>query len=408
MRSSDQQEPTVSHFHRNGKRCTKYFFPEGEHVLREPIELDDFDIIEGACAQSTCIKVEGAFAGPVIRSKRLKTCCEGALWLHEEGVPVRFSIKNITIDFSGWTPEEDSFDFDHGNLARCGIGVFGKAFVIENVTLMNVPGSGMISIGSNRGGKKDYYLDSPEAKIIGLEITNTKDDGLVFAGPHDSLLDDIIVSISKHKGVYIVADKKVNGACDIGFIHAYATNSFAIDVQAKIKARFLQGDTGRGGGVVIGGSNKSVIDIVEAYKTREARDGTPAYSIHVSAIESQIGLMRIRADGGADGLYLGGSGNVIGNLHVVAGTRHSGGKMLEKQSPPVPIALDGHANTIVYGRIVEARSEVLKVLKETEERHFTANLSVDFSDFDQAEQAYCANQFGNSMITINNNAERLP
>lgn len=407
MTDNHEKSYSVSTFVRNGRICKKYFFPVGEHIIDAPIELDDFDILEGESIHATLLKVYGSFAGPVIRSKRLKQHCENVPWLHDEGVPVRFSIKNLTIDLQDWQPVEEEYDFEYGTLSKSAIGLYGKAFDVDKVSIINAPGSGLISIGPNTGGKKDYYLDSPEAKITSLEITNTKDDGLIFAGPHDSVLDNIIVSISKKRGVFVIADQKINGACDIGFIHAYGTNSTAIHIHAKVKARFLQGDAGKTHGVLIGGSNKSIIEVIEAFKTRKSNDDKPSYSVEVTAVETQIGIVRIRADAGADGLLLSGFGNTISNLHIVAGAAHSGFKHLNIETPPAPITLDGHANSIGFGRIVDARRQIIEVRKEGIEKHFTATLSVDFSNFPAGVPYYNKNSFCSSVISINNDECRI-
>lgn len=398
----DKTSYTVSEFMRDGKMRKKYFFPNGEHILTSPIELDSFDIVEGESRNGSLVKVVGAFAGPFIKTKDLKRCCTETPWFFDDGVPVRFSIRNLTIDLAGWTPVGDTYEFQYGTLSHCAVGLYGKSYDLNGVTIINSPGSGLISIGPNRGGKRDFYLDSPEARIDGLEVINTQDHGMVFAGPHDSLLDNIIVSMSKNKGVFIVGDTRINGACDIGFIHAYATDDIAIDVQAKVKARFLQGDTGKKAGVAIGNNNKSIIEVIEAYKTRASYvpGDAPSHSIIVTAIETQIGIARIRADAGAHGLYLAGSGNVISNLHICAGGAHSGFK--ELPLPPTAITLNGHANTIVYARLMDVSVQPIVVEKQGLEKYFTGNFSIDLSQLPENEKVFCTADFLNSHITVNN------
>ena len=402
--SSPLPSYSVTPFMRNGRRCVRYYFPHGEHILAEPIVLDDFDIIEGAGNHATLIRVIGEFAGPVIRTRGLAENCTSCAWHHKEGVPARFVLQNFTLDLDGWQPERTPYDFGHGDLAACGIGLYGKAYDVRNVSVINSPGSAFISIGSTRGGKIDPYLDSPEAKISGLEISKTQHDSFIFAGPHDALLDNIIVSISKAKGVLIIGDSRVNGACDIGYIHSYATDDIAIDIQAKVKARFLQGDTGTKAGVSISNNNKSVIDMIETFKTRPdiLNPGKESYSLIVKAVETQIGIARIRADNGAHGLYLGGVGNIISNLHICAGDKHSPDPTRTLQPKPTALILTGHANTIVYGRIIDAAAQPIIVDQSVPVKYFTANLSIDYQKLSPEQLIYDPKDFLESNIMVNN------
>ena len=375
--------PTINEFYRNGKKCRQISYPAGEHELHFPIMLGSFDILEGAGKNATLIKVIGTFSGPVIRTEDLKHHCIEKTWLAVDGIPIRFSIRNLTIDLSDWEPEEDTFAFKYGNLSSCAVGLYGKSFEIDNLTITNCPGSGLISIGSVKGGKKDFYKDSPEALIDNLEVINTRDHGVVFAGPHDAMLKHIIVAHSKQKGVYIIADKAVSGACDIDFIHAYATDNIAIHIHCKVKARFLQGDTGRYGGVVLGGTDQIVVEVIEAFKTRgdkdPAADSKDYYNVHVDCSEAQIGIVRIRADAGANGLHIGGFGNIINSLHVNAGGVHSDFASLNIIDPPLAVAVKGNQNKILDARIIKTQIAPIACVSETPVKRFIGKFTVESS-----------------------------
>ena len=346
-------------------------FPAGEHIINAPIELDSFDTLSGDGKHNTVLKVIGKFEGPFIKTARLSTNCENSSWLFEEGVPVRFVIKNITLDLTGWQPIRNSYAFKYSEVSEAAIGLYGKAFEIESVSVLNCPGDGLVSIGSSRGGKKDFYLDSPEAIINNLEVINTKGNGFVFAGPHDSFLKQIIVSHCKKKGVYIVADDKFSGACDIDFIHAYATDDVAIDIDAKVKARFLQGDTGRNAGVVLAGSNKTIVDIIEVFKTR---GNSTDFSVRIECSEAQIGTIRIRSDAGASGLLIKGFGNTIDNVHVATEDIHPDFKHLNIQLEGQPLAIAGNQNTICNGRIITSHLDPIICTAEGGVRRFRGDL----------------------------------
>jgi hypothetical protein len=371
----DVVKPKVTFFNRLGRKSKLVEFDVGEYIVNSPIELDSFDVLKGKGKSQTILKVVGSFEGPFIRTKRLAENIKDANWFYEEGVPVRFSIKDLTIDLSDWKPKKQSkkFPFTYGDLSVAGIGLYGKAFEIYNVLVMNVIGSGLISICSAKGGKKDFYLDSPEAKIDGLEVINTKDHSVVFAGPHDSIIRELVVSHSKKKGVYIIADKQFSGSCDIDFIHAYATDDVAIDIQAKVKARLLQGDTGRGAGVVLGSSERSIIDTIESFKTR---GGLNDYSVRIECSEAQVTTVRIRADAGASGLSIKGFGNSIDNLHITTEVINSDFKHLNIKYEGQPLAIAGNQNTISNGRIITSNLNPIICSSNSGVRRFRGNFVV--------------------------------
>lgn len=364
--------PEFEPFSIKGIPARRISLPPGEFTLNCPLELGTFDTLIGSGKDSTVIKVVGKFAGPVVRSSDLAQNLKHKRWFFEDGVPSRFRIEGFTLDLSDWTPVDTAeYEFDYGDFSRCGIGLYGKGFLARDLNLINAPGCALISAGSSRGGKRDHFFDSPEATFTDIHISKTHGDGMVFAGPHDSFLDRIFICHTRGKGLLLAADRDVNGACDIGFVHAYATDDIAILANAKIKASFLQGDTGRHSGVVVSQSNKSVVGQIESFKVRGSSED---YSVVIAASESQIGSIRIRADAGASGLHLSGFGNSISSLHVSADQVHPDFKHLDIPQPPVPILLSGNQNSISHGRIIGSHVFPLETPKEQPARCFNAKL----------------------------------
>lgn len=362
----------IVEFQNRGHTATGYRFGPGEHVITEPLLLDTFDFIEGAGKDATVLKVTGTFPGPVIATKRLLENCRTKPWFFEDGVPAKFRIENLTVDLSEWTPEhQHDYAFEHDNVWDAAVGLYGKGFTIKELNILNCPASGLVSIGSSKGGKRDLFFDSPEATISDVHITNTKKHGCLFAGPHDTYLDRMFISHTKGKGLYVMSAPGVNGACDIGFVHAYATDDVAIQIDAKIKANFLQGDTGRYAGVIVNASNKSLIGHIESFKVRGSRSD---YSVVISSSETQISTVRIRADAGASGLLLSGFGNVISSLNINAGEVHPDFAGLNIQHFPQPIMVTGNQNTIVHARVADARHFPIATEESNPARFFTANL----------------------------------
>lgn len=327
----------------------------GVHTYNHPIYLDTLSAIVGEHKDSTIIKFKGDFSGPCIRSKNLEKLVGTNKWFYEDGVPVRMRLANLTIDLSEWVPKhspDNHFSklFSQTNkydVSKFGVAFYAKKYELTNVTIKNSPHHGFYSSCSNLGGKKDFYFDSPESLIENLEITNCKGHGFTFSGPHDSFIKSLIVSNTGGKGVHIYANKKHNGACDIDFIHSYGNGDVSIDIGAKIKARLLQGDTGTGSGVRVLGSNKSIIDTIEVFKTR--RKNNPYYenfSVYLSTINSQINIIRIRADAGADGLLIDSNFDQINSVSIDCTSPHPDFKHLGISTPPIPMVITKSGNYI--------------------------------------------------------------
>lgn len=387
---------TIERFEIKGKSCKSIVFGAGTTIVNQPIEVDSFDQIRGAGKDQTIIKVSGDFPGPFIKTARLGVNLENSPWFYEDGVPVRFSIKDLTIDLKEWKPKKSHIPlpFDYADYGSASVGIYGKCYQVANVAIINSPGCGFISACSSKGGKKDLYLDAPESIIENLEVIKTNLNGVVFAGPHDSIIKTLVTSHTKGKGVFIVSDEKVSGACDIDFIHAYASDDIAIDINAKVKARFLQGDTGRYSGVRIRASNKTIIDTIESFKTR---GDTLDYSVVVESAESQINTVRIRADAGASGLLLGGFGNTIESAHIETHKSHPDFSHLAISSERIPIMIAGNQNTISCARVL-TNENILITDKEKSIKRFKASITA----LGYTEKEVNVSEFIDSEVDIKN------
>jgi hypothetical protein len=203
-----------------------------------------------------------------------------------------------------------------------GMWLYGKGFSLNEVEVTGCLQVGIMSVGPVRGGS-ETWRDQPES-IFDVRVSRCGGDGFVMRGPHDSIITKAIISNCKGRGLAVETDGTTyNGACDIEYCHAYGTEDIAIDLAAKVKAGFLQGDTGRGSGVRICGSKMTYVDRLEVFKTRGRDD---QHSVDISAPYTQIGLCRVRADWGVSGVYIGARGVQINSLDV-DGARTTGGPM---------------------------------------------------------------------------------
>lgn len=287
--------------------AAKRYFIDESLVLRSGIRL----IGEGV---TTVLAATPALTSPVLVSENHQQLEAADAWFHSEGVPVRFRVSDLMIDGNegglGETP-----------LSGTGMYLYGKGFEIVDVQITGMKRHGLISVGSARGGQ-ETWLDEPEA-LFDLRISRCGGDGFIMRGPHDSIIRQAIIAICKGRGLAVEVGGAYNGACDVEFCHAYATDSYAIDLGAKVKAGFLQGDTGRKAGVRVAGSNKTYIDRIEVFKTRGTAED---FALDILAPYTQIGLARVRADWGASGVRISGRGSQIGLLDI-DGMRNTGGPL---------------------------------------------------------------------------------
>ena len=141
----------------------------GVHIYNQPICLDTQSSLCGDSKESTVIKFRGDFLGPCIRSKNLENLVGTNKWFYEDGVPVRMSLANLTLDFSEWNPKHDKNNIfsklfsSTGNydVGKFGVALYAKKYEVNNIAIRNCPKHGFYSSCSNVGGKKDFYYDSP-------------------------------------------------------------------------------------------------------------------------------------------------------------------------------------------------------------------------------------------------------
>lgn len=263
------------------------------YILDEPIVLRSGVILVGQGAYATILEASSKLRGPVVTTVDAEANYLAGIWFESEGMPVRFSLQDLTID--GANAELDD---THG--AGCGCWLYGKGFSLERIEVTGCQSAGIVSVGPLRGGQ-ETWKDQPES-IFDVRVSNCRGDGFLMRGPHDSIISRAIISRCRGRGLAVETDGKTyNGACDVEYCHAYGTDDTAIDLAAKVKAGFLQGDTGRGAGVRIRGSMMTYVDRIESFKNR---GGIDDYAVHISAPFAQIGLARVRADWGTSGVFI--------------------------------------------------------------------------------------------------------
>lgn len=297
------------------------------YLIDSPIILKTGIRLRGEGAYVTRLKATPTLNGPVMISANAQALEAADAWLHSEGVPVRFRVSDLMIDGEDGTLNEA---FRSG----CGVHLYGKGFELLDIQISHMKRHGIVSVGSSRGGQ-EVWVDEPEA-LFDVRVSRCGGDGFIMRGPHDSIIRQAIIAICKGRGLAVETNGIYNGACDVEFCHAYATDGVAIDLAAKVKAGFLQGDTGRGAGVRISGSNKTYVDRIECFKTRGTAED---FALDIVAPYTQVGLARVRADWGASGVRVAAPGCQIGQIDI-DGNRNTGGPWADTDNDTTGLSID--------------------------------------------------------------------
>lgn len=298
------------------------------YFIDEPIVLKSGIRLRGEGAFVTRLKATEKLTGPVLVSENATLLEKRDAWFHSEGVPVRFRVSDLMVDGEDGALSDDP-------MSGCGVHLYGKGFELLDIQISHMKRHGIVSVGSARGGQ-ETWKDEPEA-LFDVRVSRCAGDGFIMRGPHDSIIRQAIIAICKGRGLAVETNGVYNGACDVEFCHAYATDKIAIDLNAKVKAGFLQGDTGRGAGVRISGSNKTYVDRVECFKTRGSGED---FSLDITAPFTQVGLARIRADWGASGVRIAAPGCQISQLDI-DGQRNTGGPFAGTENDTTGLYIKG-------------------------------------------------------------------
>lgn len=333
--------------------CPNVLLNSSTYIIHESVVVPSGCRVLGQ--MGTVLQAAPEFYDPIIISENFMSVNGTNAWLSDFGVPHGMAIENIKIKGSCDPRENHKFGTNESSRNH-GIAFYAKGFRMTQITVMNVCGHGVYSAGSNMGGidvdKETKDIIAPEAFIRDIRVLGTSLDGFVFRGPHDSLLDNIICAHNRRGFVVDTDGSTFNGAADIGFVHAYGTRQEAILIKAKVKARFLQGDTGTGTGVRVFDSGKSIIGTIESFKTRPSSfHSSPNYAVEIcGCCGIQIGSIRVRADIQTNGVLITSKYTQIGSLHVDGSPRHDG--MRRPASRPLTGIVVNAQNVIVASMVI--------------------------------------------------------
>lgn len=214
------------------------FLPAGTYIVTGlTIPVDAPVILRGAGPDSTFIKLANSADANVIETASIDT------WTGTDDMPLPsaggavygFQIRDLTIDgnrdnnYSGGVADETE---------GVGLRIYGKSYIVDGVKIIQCAGIGLWSEYDAPSTAYSEPLDANFGGIFNTTIIETNYEGLVFKGPADIKIDNVLVGKCHDPaattsaalgsslafagqsidGVVIAND---TGTVEIGFLHTY-------------------------------------------------------------------------------------------------------------------------------------------------------------------------------------------
>lgn len=289
----------------------------GDFLTSVPTVLPSKVFLLGRGANATRIKLADGSDCNILESVDFAVLTGTNKWLVSEGVPYGFGFDCLT------------FDGNRANQVTAGgVAIYGKGYNIGyDVKIVNTKGIGFYSECAFKGGQ-NVEQDMPEGNIGKLEVYMSGREGVVYRGPHDQPIHDIMVSQAGQDGIYdgVAFEAQTNiyqGATYItGQVHAYACTGRGISVRCFLPgANILTGENNDRDGIVFEaagetagmiGSLFSNVTFAEAYGN-DNNDTGLYWGIRCSGTSNTIASCRVSSAGqAAGGVSIAGSLNTLG------------------------------------------------------------------------------------------------
>lgn len=183
------------------------WIPEGTYLCGT-LTIDSRVHLVGAGIGATTLRLTNATNAALIQSKDFATLTGGAT----TGGPSRFSVQSMTLDGN-----------KANNTGAPAVQVYGYYYTLRDVEIVDASGVGLYSEWHVNGLSGS---DPCEATLANVIVHDGASDGIVWAGPHDSMWADVISfrNAPTGKGIWIKAGaaRHVASRCHVWGTHAYA------------------------------------------------------------------------------------------------------------------------------------------------------------------------------------------
>ncbi len=292
------------------------FIIEETIIIRENIELI------GRGPERTKLVLANGTNDDVIRTADFSSQTGQNIWTDAEGIHRNFSVRGMTIDGNR-----------ANNSAGYGIRIYGKGYILSDLTIQNTQQDGLYTEAGSSGGVSSG-IDMPEAIISNVRVFDTGGDGIDYRGPHDGLIAEAFAGEADSVGLKMVSRSgKYIGGAVLNFLHVYSCSTGIVLDSTALKADYIESESNFYEGMHI--KPGSWVNATQVNLYKNGRFDQTRYGLRIEGDNSRIASGQVVADNGPNGVIITGDLNKIYNL-TVSGANQGG----------VGINLSGSRNTV--------------------------------------------------------------
>ena len=273
--------------------------PAGTACLSSPIVLSTGQFIVGQGQKATTIKSLAGTCTVLVTTANYNSLVNTGT----VGGPYKFGLKELTLD---------------GNKANVSgacdnADIYGYDYVLENVMTQNSPGIGWFTQWSQSGAVPVASGgDGMEAHVSHFKAYNNAGWGIMWQGPHDSVLTDIEASNNITGG--FACNSAANYVCVLAMtqFHAYANHGYGLqEVASTITGANLISETNFGDNIYVDASSILFGTNFQVYNC----NATGCAGLHLNGPSSIVSNIRANNNLGP-GVFVSGAGNKLTDLQT--------------------------------------------------------------------------------------------
>lgn len=282
--------------------------------LYEPtatLTLNAGTVLEGAGSKATTIKLPDGANRDVIKTAGFDGLTGTNKWLVSEGLVTGFAVRGLTIDGNR-----------ANNTSGRGLAIYGKRFVVDDVVIKDTAGDGLYT-EAGTGSGQSVVDDMPEASITRVWIYKAGGVGLRYRGPHDGYLDAVYVSQADDDCVRFESSGTYQGAADVGFMHAYASQTgmgFYGGAQVHVEHLITESNYEQGAVLAALGIRIGMLSLFGnwlQYASKSPYAPQANAHLHITGQDILIGQTRIEAYNGGTAAYVAGANAKFGQASLL-------------------------------------------------------------------------------------------
>lgn len=290
-------------------------FPEGTFLVSAPIVIYSNIHLQGVARDRTTIKLDAAVNDNVIETYNFDSLTSTTAWdVANDGVPYGFAIKDLSVDGNK----------TNQTMGADGIKIFGKGYIIDNVTIYNCYANGLYTEIGSATGQNDRR-DMPESQIGPLWIRSVDANGVEWRGPNDANISYLAVAgDGGTTNIGFNAPSGYTNNFEAGHIHVYGATQGVVLTETNAYIDFLEVESCKEEGLVIAptaNTHRIIIGNLVAFSNM-AISATGTASLDIQG-ETHISNLWLMAEMGDDvGLLLSGFRNNLSNMFITGDNKN--------------------------------------------------------------------------------------